>query len=98
MIQTISAVIIAIVASAPLAHDTDQTDVGPGQNAFTALGQHSQQGSDPKLESAPTVHPASQSGPVVRYELRSACSAGVNDGDPHCPTNNCPPGQEIYRL
>lgn len=78
--------------------DADEATVGAGPNSFDAWANKASQAPVNPAKSNTASNAATRRSPRVRYEWRNPCGMGFNNNQAMCPQNNCPPGQQIYRL
>lgn len=83
-----------------------EPNVGTGPNSFEAWSGSVQQSSADQSPAGRGSSAAQEAGaPSKRgfvsassYAWRNPCGGNLNGAETSCPVNNCPPGQEIYRL
>jgi hypothetical protein len=99
MRKLILAAIAGVLALQPPAQAADP--VSPYDSGYEVGATHSHQGSIAPTHHS-TANPASApiNAPInaPKYEYRNACGPGLNGIQATCPTNTCPPGEQIYRL
>src|SRR5688500_4386863 len=99
--------LISMLAPFYAAPADDPVGVAPGSGVYDVIGSKARQEGDsgPPAQDSGDARDAGNASngtqPKVRYAWRTACAGGIGNpitGASVCPVNDCPPGEEQYRL